>query len=542
MNKFVTEAQPNDEVEYLEHNRFDEAHELNNQDDFDSSIDTDASTAQISRSRHSSASSSSGCDSPPSVSMSGGHSFAHALDMSSSSGSESSGLTARLGLDDSIVHTAAGAAQEGVVDPQLNAAAAASARLDAALECAVTTAKTPAEMEAELTADFEREHELEAEREGELERGNEGRTGGVDVDEGKHPSPPPQIAAQRSGHRLHGGKMATAGPLQMQAQRGIAEGGSDVAPPTASRARNHENVAAVDTSIGGVSTKGPTQVYTGDEGSSNGNVIQEQPVKPEHGAYDPLEYEHIATAHPDLRDFFKYIGLYKPRTPEAEYVLRPFIPEYSPSIGQPDSFLKPAQPATLPIAGSDTRRCRIPAWGLEVLDEPASEQSDSAVVGLQLSAMSKHKRQHHEGRARHVPSISYPERKPDQIAAWVRKVAEVRRGQTAPTVRYRRAMPEPETLMRSMPPSMEVLLQSLASNSRGKIEGTGLPDISVMELSLAEEAQVVCNMLDIPVRPGHRVEALHMLFTLFADFRQNEHFAQCVRANRHLQSDPSDWR
>ena len=40
-----------------------------------------------------------------------------------------------------------------------------------------------------------------------------------------------------------------------------------------------------------------------------------------------------------------------------------------------------------------------------------------------------------------------------------------------------------------------------------------------MELSLAEETQVVCNMLDIPVRPGHS-QALHMLFTLF-DFRES---------------------
>ena len=152
---------------------------------------------------------------------------------------------------------------------------------------------------------------------------------------------------------------------------------------------------------------------------------------------------------------------------------------------------------------------------------------------------------HHGARARHVPSIADAERRPDQIAAWVRKVAQVRRQQTAPTVRYRRAMPEPEALMRSWPAPMESLLQSLASNSmsKGESEGTtGLPDVSAMELSLAQEAQLVCNMLDIPVRPGHRVEALHMLFTLFTDFRQNEHFAHHVRADTHLQSDPSDWR
>ena len=86
--------------------------------------------------------------------------------------------------------------------------------------------------------------------------------------------------------------------------------------------------------------------------------------------------------------------------------------------------------------------------------------------------------------------------------------------------------------MCSWPAPMESLLQSLASNSmsKGESEGTtGLPDVSAMELSLAQEAQLVCNMLDIPVRPGHRVEALHMLFTLFTDFRQNEHFAHHVR-------------
>ena len=46
-------------------------------------------------------------------------------------------------------------------------------------------------------------------------------------------------------------------------------------------------------------------------------------------------------------------------------------------------------------------------------------------------------------------------------------------------------------------------------------------------LTLAESSRVACNILDIPVHPGLAntlVESLHVVFTLYSAFKENQHF------------------
>ncbi len=42
----------------------------------------------------------------------------------------------------------------------------------------------------------------------------------------------------------------------------------------------------------------------------------------------------------EIQDIFKFIERYQPQTIELEFKLRPFIPDYIPSIGDIDAFLK----------------------------------------------------------------------------------------------------------------------------------------------------------------------------------------------------------
>ena len=44
-----------------------------------------------------------------------------------------------------------------------------------------------------------------------------------------------------------------------------------------------------------------------------------------------------------------------------------------------------------------------------------------------------------------------------------------------------------------------------------------------MDLSLEEYVRVICSMLDIPVYTN-MVESLHVLFTLYSEFKNNQHF------------------
>ena len=64
---------------------------------------------------------------------------------------------------------------------------------------------------------------------------------------------------------------------------------------------------------------------------------------------------------------------FQPQDIVLETKLKPFIPEYVPSIGDIDAFLKVPRPD----GKADT-------LGLTVLDEPSSRQSDPHVLNLQM--------------------------------------------------------------------------------------------------------------------------------------------------------------
>lgn len=69
---------------------------------------------------------------------------------------------------------------------------------------------------------------------------------------------------------------------------------------------------------------------------------------------------------------------YTPQNVELEYKLRPFVPDFIPAVGDIDAFIKVARPDGV----ND-------GVGLNVLDEPCANQSEPAVLCLQLRASTK---------------------------------------------------------------------------------------------------------------------------------------------------------
>ena len=48
-----------------------------------------------------------------------------------------------------------------------------------------------------------------------------------------------------------------------------------------------------------------------------------------------------------------------------------------------------------------------------------------------------------------------------------------------------------------------------------------------IDLSLEEYSKVACNILDIPIHRNYDnnvIEALHVMFTLYSAFKENQHF------------------
>jgi len=178
--------------------------------------------------------------------------------------------------------------------------------------------------------------------------------------------------------------------------------------------------------------------------------------------------------------------------------MRPFIPDYIPAVGDIDPFIKVPRP--------DGKADNL---GLSTLDEPASVQSDPTVLTLQLRAVSKSS----GAQPMLVRSVEHAEKDPKAITGWINSISDLHRHKPAPSVRYSKPMPDIEALMQIWPAPIEELF-----------ENNPLPDADI-NLDLASYVRLVCAMLDIPVY-GSLTEALHVLFTLYSDFKANVHFQQ----------------
>jgi len=115
-----------------------------------------------------------------------------------------------------------------------------------------------------------------------------------------------------------------------------------------------------------------------------------------------------------------------------------------------------------------------------------------------------------------VDSIEGADKKGKEISRWISNVEELHKSRPPPTVNYTKQMPDFDMLMSEFNPEMERALKS--------IEFPG-PEI---DMHTSDYSRLVCGMLDIPTHKlannKSGIESLHVLFTLFSEFRQNQHF------------------
>ena len=120
------------------------------------------------------------------------------------------------------------------------------------------------------------------------------------------------------------------------------------------------------------------------------------------------------------------------------------------------------------------------------------------------------------GQSIQVRSIEPAHKNPALVDQWLAKVSELHKSRPPPTVQYSKNMPDVETLMQEWPAEIEDALASVV-----------LPRPEV-DLKLDQYAQTICVLMDIPVHKLSNkkglVEALHVLFSLYAEFKENPHF------------------
>lgn len=202
-----------------------------------------------------------------------------------------------------------------------------------------------------------------------------------------------------------------------------------------------------------------------------------------------------------MKDLFEYIQRYKPQKIDLETKLKPFIPEYIPCVGEVDSFLKMPKP-------DGTKE----DLGITVLDEPSLNQSDKTVIEL------KYIQERNVVRATpmNVESIENADKKPKEISRWINSVQDLHKTRPPPTVNYTKQMPDIDNLMEEWNPEIEQALRDIPFPG---------PEI---DMHPADYSRLVCSMVDIPCHKLANnksvIESLHVLFTLFSEFRSNQHF------------------
>jgi len=217
------------------------------------------------------------------------------------------------------------------------------------------------------------------------------------------------------------------------------------------------------------------------------------------GQYDPSNFAHLDVSA-EVRDLFKYITRFRPQTVELDTKLKAFIPDYIPAVGEVDAFIKPSRP--------DNQQETL---GLLTIDEPCLNQSKESTMRLLIQSTKIVRPVN-----RVVDFIENADKNPKDINKWISDVSSVQR--QAPSVVYSKTFPDIESLMQVWPAEIEDALQGLR-----------LPTEDI-DMSLEEYAKLCCALVDIPVHQGNNpksiIESLHVFFTLYDEFRANQHFQQ----------------
>lgn len=215
------------------------------------------------------------------------------------------------------------------------------------------------------------------------------------------------------------------------------------------------------------------------------------------GDYSP---HPLGSESPDLGQLFSLITQFQPPPLEITPHFKPFLPDLIPSIGAIDAFIKVPRP--------DNEQDPL---GLTVLDEPTIGCSDPQILKMQLR--DKFGVVSNEGGDGYIGSIEDLDNNQKALDTFLDSYEEINANRPPPTMIYSYKMPDYETLLGEWPPEMEKALNSLP-----------LPSAET-DLTLEEYTKVICAILDIPVK-GNIIESLHVLFTLYEQFKEHYYFNQ----------------
>lgn len=130
----------------------------------------------------------------------------------------------------------------------------------------------------------------------------------------------------------------TRGGDRKQGQRPEAKSAAPVSAK-ATPSVSHAQPKAASAAVTGTMASLQVDEESGSEESEEEDEIGQQNYDNIDGAYNPKDYAHLNVTA-EIRDLFQYIERYKVQPVELETTLKCFVPDYIPSIGEMDAFIK----------------------------------------------------------------------------------------------------------------------------------------------------------------------------------------------------------
>ncbi|KAL0234292.1 hypothetical protein PCE1_001329 [Barthelona sp. PCE] len=210
--------------------------------------------------------------------------------------------------------------------------------------------------------------------------------------------------------------------------------------------------------------------------------------------YDYEEKQALGEITESIEEILSFEKAYTAQAIEIEAVLEPFLPQFLTVTGETDDYLKPSRPD-----GKDE------VLGYEVTDEPSIKSTDPVVFELQLRSQGKTSSK----KPKTVGFIQNAEKNGKQIENWIKNVEKIHDLAPAPTVDYSIPMPEIDTLM-----------QTFNTDFEEKLKDFAMP-MPYLDCTDKKYLEILCALLDIPMSENP-IESLHVLFSLYSEFKANE--------------------
>ncbi|XP_058826070.1 intraflagellar transport protein 46 homolog isoform X2 [Topomyia yanbarensis] len=240
---------------------------------------------------------------------------------------------------------------------------------------------------------------------------------------------------------------------------------------------------------------------------SSGSLSEDEKEIPkssiEEKEFNPKFYDNIEAPN-ELKDIFQYITRFSPQRVNIDYKLKIFVPDFIPSVGDIDAFLKICSPPFLNEEKQKILTKHIKSLGLETLDEPCGEQSDRVLLQMKMRSIF----------TKPLETPSAIAKNPRDIDRWITEIQLLKANQSVQNINALKSTVNIDNLMSEWPEEVERMLDTV-----------GFPSAD-LDCSLAQYIEIICNIFDIPVQQGSDqagyIQALYHLFNLYLAVKQQD--------------------